>query len=102
MQVTPDLAAVQKVGLKPGDNRQVAAVLMAGEEVGDLFRDGKTYDINVWSTPETRNSVQSVRDLLIDLPQGGQMRMGDLAKVEVAPTPNSISHENRARRIEVG
>ncbi|MEJ7764318.1 MAG: efflux RND transporter permease subunit [Acidimicrobiales bacterium] len=102
IQIKPDLAAVQKVGLRPGDVRRAAATLMAGEEVGDIFREGKTYDVQVWSTPQTRTSVTSVRDLLIDTPEGGRVRLGDLARVEVAPTPNGIKHENLARRIEVG
>ena len=102
IQVKPDLLAVQKVGLKPGDVRRAAATLMAGEEVGDIFYDNKTYDVLVWSTPQTRTSVTSVRDLLIDTPDGGRVRLGDIARVEVAPTPNGISHENLSRRIEVG
>ncbi|CAA9236511.1 MAG: Cobalt-zinc-cadmium resistance protein CzcA; Cation efflux system protein CusA [uncultured Acidimicrobiales bacterium] len=102
IQVKPDLAAVQKVGLRPGDVRRAAATLMAGEEVGDVFRENKTYDVVVWSTPQTRTSVSSVRDLLIDTPAGGRVRLGDIAAVEVAPTPNGISHENLARSIEVG
>ena len=32
-------------GLKPGDVRRAAATLVAGEEVGDIFRDGKAYDV---------------------------------------------------------
>ena len=38
-------AAAQRYGLKPGDVRRAAATLMAGEEVGDIFRDGKAYDV---------------------------------------------------------
>ena len=34
---------------------------MAGEEVGDVFRGGKAYDVHVWSTPETRNSLTSIQ-----------------------------------------
>src|SRR4051812_24870876 len=60
------------------------------EEVGDLFRVGKAYDVQVWSTPETRNSVSSVRQLLIDKPGGGHVRLGDVADVSVKPTPNVI------------
>ncbi len=69
--VTVDLAAAQKYGLKPGDVRRAAATLVAGEEVGDVFRDGRAYDVQVWSTPATRSSVTSIEDLPIDTP-GGQ------------------------------
>ena len=91
VQVEVDLAAAQRYGLKPGDVRRAAATLLAGEEVGDLFRDGKAYDVNVWSTPETRHSLTSIRDLLIDTPSGGHVRLGDVADVRIAPRSNVIN-----------
>ena len=36
-----DLAAAQRYGLKPGDVRRAASALVNGEEVGDIYRDGK-------------------------------------------------------------
>ena len=102
VQVKVDLAKAQQYGLKPGDVRRAAATLMAGEEVGDLFRDGKAYDVNVWSTPETRTSLSSIRDLPIDTPSGGYVRLGDVADVYIAPAQSVIYRENDSRRIDVG
>jgi Cu/Ag efflux pump CusA len=75
---------------------------MAGEEVGDIFRDGKTYDVQVWSTPESRNSVDDVGNILVDTPSGHPVRLGDVATVSVRPTPNFIRHEGSVRRLDVG
>jgi CzcA family heavy metal efflux pump len=101
VEVKVNLAAAQKHKIKPGDVRRAAAAWIAGEEVGDLFRAGKAYDVQVWSTPETRNSVSSVRQLLIDKPGGGHVRLGDVADVSVKPTPNVIERTNSSRRIDV-
>jgi CzcA family heavy metal efflux pump len=101
VEVKVNLAAAQKYKIKPGDVRRAAAAWIAGEEVGDLFRAGKAYDVQVWSTPETRNSVSSVRQLLIDKPGGGHVRLGDVADVRVKPTPNVIERTNSSRRIDV-
>jgi CzcA family heavy metal efflux pump len=101
VQVKVDLAAAQSYGLKPGDVRRAAATLMSGEEVGDLFRDGKAYDVNVWSTPETRTSLTSILDLPIDTPSGGHVRLGDVADVQIAPAQSVIYRENDSRRIDV-
>ena len=60
IEVEVDLAKARAYGLKPGDVRRAAATLVAGEEVGDIFRAGKAYDVVVWSTPETRDSVPSI------------------------------------------
>jgi CzcA family heavy metal efflux pump len=102
IQVIVDLEAAQRYGLKPGDVRRASATLLAGEEVGDLFRDGKAYDVNVWSTPETRKSLNSIRELPIDIPGGGHVRMEEVADVSIRPAQSVIYRENASRRIDVG
>ncbi|MGH2727085.1 MAG: efflux RND transporter permease subunit, partial [Actinomycetota bacterium] len=102
IEVEVDLAAAQRFGLKPGDVRRAAAALMASEEVGDIFRDGKAYDVHVFSTPEHRTSLTSVRELLLDTPDGGQVRLDEVADVRLAPTPNQVHRQGLSRAIEVG
>ncbi len=66
---------------------------MSGEEVGDVFHDGKAYDVQVWTTPAARDSLTDVENLPIDTPSGQVVRLADVAEVRIAPTPNSIIHE---------
>jgi len=101
VQITVDLAKAARVGLKPGDVRRAAGVIFAGQEVSDIHRDGKVYDVMVWSTPETRHSLTSVRELLLDTPDSGHVRLGDVADVRLVPAPNIIKRENASRRIDV-
>src|ERR687892_2389861 len=101
-EVEVDLAAAQRYGIKPGDVRRQAAALVASEEVGDIFKGGKAYDVHVWSTPETRNSVSSLHQLPIDTPGGEQIPLEQVADVRLAPTPNAIEHTQQSRRIDVG
>jgi Cu/Ag efflux pump CusA len=100
--VEENLAVAQRYGLKPGDVRRAAATLLAGEEVGDIFHDGKAYDVQVWSTDETRANLDAVRNLPIDTPTGIRVRMGDVADVSVKATPNQIRHEGVSRDITIG
>jgi CzcA family heavy metal efflux pump len=102
VQVEVNLAAAHRYGVKPGDVRRAAATLMAGEEVGDIFRGGKAFDVQVWSTPKTRHNLQGLRQLLIDTPDGGHVRLSDVADVRMVPAPNVIKRENVSRRIDVG
>ena len=101
LQVEVDLAKAEKYGLKPGDVRRAAATLVAGEEVGDIFRGGKAYDVVVWSTPQTRTSVPDIRSLRIDTPSGGTVRLADVADVSLQPSPNAIDREGDSRRLDV-
>jgi CzcA family heavy metal efflux pump len=102
IEVDVDLAKAERQGIKPGDVRRAAATIMAGEEVGDIFRDGKTYDVDVWSTPDSRDSVDDIGNILVDTPRGTPVRLGDVATVSLRPTPNFIRHEGGVRRLDVG
>jgi Cu/Ag efflux pump CusA len=55
----------------------------------------------VWSTPETRDSLPDLRQLLLDTPTGGHVPLEEVADVRIVPTPNVIERENRSRRIDV-
>ncbi|MGQ0654512.1 MAG: efflux RND transporter permease subunit [Betaproteobacteria bacterium] len=101
IQVKVDLEAAARHGLKPGDVRRIAGAMMSGVEVTDLHREGKVYDVFVWSIPSARRSVDSVRELLIDTPRGGRVPLAEVARVELVPTPNKIKRENSSRRIDV-
>lgn len=101
LQVEVNLQAAMKYGLKPGDVRRASATMFAGEEVGDIFRHGRVYDVNVWSTPETRSDVNSVGNLPIDTPSRGHVRLADVASVRIAPAQSVIYRENNSRRIDV-
>src|SRR6266487_4411137 len=101
VQVKVDLARAQRYGLKPGDVRRAASTLVAGIEAGSLFEEQKVFQVVVMGTPETRSSLTSIRNLLIDTPDGKQVRLGDVADVSILPTPNLIQHETVSRRIDV-
>ena len=101
VEIEVDLAKAQQYGLKPGDVRRASAFLLQGEEVGDIFIGGKTYDVNVWSTPATRHSLSDIQNLLIDTPDGGRVRLADVADIRIVPVPNVIEREGQSRKIDV-
>jgi len=74
---------------------------LQGEEVGDIYIGGKTYDVNVWSTPQTRHSLTDIQNLLIDTPAGTRVRLKDVADIRIVPVPNVIEREGQSRKIDV-
>jgi CzcA family heavy metal efflux pump len=96
------LAAAERYGLKPGDVRRDAATLVAGEEVGDIFRAGKAYDTVVWSPESVRHSFTDIASLPIDTPSGGTIRLGTVASVSLQPNPNAIERQGDSRYLDVG
>lgn len=100
-EVKVDLTAAQKAGIVPGDVRRAAAALLQGIEVGNLYEQQKVFSVIVKGAPSTRNSLDSVRDLVIDTPSGGHVRLGDVAQVAMVGNEAVILHDDTSRRIDV-
>lgn len=100
-EVKVDLAAAQKASIVPGDVRRAAAALLQGIEVGNLYEQQKVFSVIVKGAASTRNSLDSVRDLIIDTPNGGHVRLGDVAQVTMVGNEAAILHDDTSRRIDV-
>jgi CzcA family heavy metal efflux pump len=101
LEVEVDLNRAKDFGVKPGDVRRSAAILLSGIEVGQLFYDQKVFEVVVWGAPETRQGTEDVKNLLIDTPNGGQVRLDQVADVKVVSSPDVIEREGVFRRIDV-
>jgi Cu/Ag efflux pump CusA len=101
LQIEVDLAAALRHGIKPGDVRRAAAVLVEGLDVGAFFEQQKVFQVVVRGAPNVRDSVDAVRNLRIDAPDGTQVRLGDVARVAIAPNPVDIRHEAVSRYVDV-
>jgi Cu/Ag efflux pump CusA len=101
IQIQVDLAAAERVGLKPGDIRRATTSLVSGIEVGALFEEQKVFEVVVWGGAEFRNSVNAIGELLIDTPSGTPVRLADVASVRIASTPTVVRREGVMRTIDI-
>ena len=101
LEVEVDLLAAQRYRVKPGDVRRAAATLVSGIGVGSLFEEQKVFDVVVWGTPETRSSLNSVRELLIETPNGGHIRLDQVADVRIRPNPTVIERHAVSRYVDL-
>ena len=85
IEVEVDLDKAKRYGFKPGDVRRAAATMLAGLEVGSLFEQQKVFQVTVWGTPDSRTTVTGIENLVIDTPNGGHVRLADVANVRIAP-----------------
>lgn len=95
----PDKAA--QFGLSAANVRNAINVLVNGLKAGEIYQDQKIFDVVVWGTDGHSENIESIRDLLIDIPSGGRVPLKDVAEIHVAPTPNEITRESSSRRIDV-
>jgi len=93
--------AASQFGLVPGNVRRAVTTLIKGTKVGEIYEEQKIFDVVVWGIPEVRHEIGAVQALMIDVPTGGQVPLGEVADVYIAPTPNEITREASSRRIDV-
>ena len=101
LEIEVDLERAQRQGIKPGDVRRAEATLLQGIQVGSVFEEQKVFDVIVQGVPGIRRSVSSVPNLLIDAPEGGHVRLGEVADVRVAPTPAVILRDAVSRYVDI-
>ncbi|MEA2177011.1 MAG: hypothetical protein QOG77_308, partial [Solirubrobacteraceae bacterium] len=101
LEIEVDLERAQGYGIKPGDVRRAEATMLQGLQVGSVFQGQKVFDVVVQGVAETRRSVADVRNLLLDRPGGGHVRLGAVADVSVRPTPAVIERDAVSRRVDV-
>lgn len=88
-------------GIKPGDVRRAAAAVLSGITAGNLYEEQKIFDVVVWGQPDKRESLTSIRELLIDTPDESQVRLGDVADVRIRPNPSVIKRDAVSRYVDV-
>ncbi|XAS62658.1 efflux RND transporter permease subunit [Micrococcaceae bacterium Sec5.8] len=101
VEVEVNLEAAQKFGIKPGDARRAAATLMQGIVVGNLFEQQKVFEVVVRGAVGVRDDLTSIRELLLDTPNGGHVQLGDVAEVRMVASEVVIMHDDTSRRIDI-
>lgn len=101
IEIEVDLEKAQALGLTPGHVRRAEATLLQGIQVGSVFEEQKVFDVIVRGTPAVRSSVDGVRNMLIDTPNGGHVRLDQVADVRVVPSPSVVQRDAVSRRLDV-
>ena len=77
--------ATARFGLTHGQIRRMVATLVQGTKVGEIYQDQKTFDVVVRGVEDVRTDLTAIQSLPIDLPQGGQVPLSDVADVLFVP-----------------
>ena len=74
----------------------------AGETASVIFEGEKRFDVVIRLAKEFRQDINSLKNLYIDLPNGNQVPLKEVADISYKPGPMQISRDNTYRRISVG
>ncbi|WP_425155080.1 efflux RND transporter permease subunit [Candidatus Palauibacter sp.] len=101
LQIRADRRAMARYGVTPGAMAAAVDVAFQGEEVS-LIREGdRAFDLVVRYADEHRTNPEAIGGALMTTPAGATVPLSQLASIEPARGPNTISRENVQRKIVV-
>lgn len=104
LQITPDRAAMARLGLNVADVQDVVATALGGTEAGQVFEGDRRFDVIVRLPESQRADLEAVGRLRVPVRHGdalGFVPLADVARIGVVKGPNQISREDGKRRVVV-
>lgn len=102
MFVQYDRSKIARYGLNIADLNEMIALSFAGKTVGNVFEGEKRFDMVIRLDQDNRQSIEDLKNLYVSIPNGEQIPLSELAKIEYTEGPAKISRDNTNRRIVVG
>ena len=95
LNVDPDRAQLARYGLMVGDLQNLIAMALGAEPVTTTVEGRERYTVSLRYPRDYRSDPQAIAtEVLIPLPEGGTVPLGQVAKVSLAQGPASIRTEN--------
>jgi len=95
LDVTPDRAALARYGIMIQDVQDVIATALGGQTVTTTVEGRQRFSVNMRYPRDLRSDPQAIAsDVLVPLPNGGAVPLGEVAKVIPSRGPTSIRTEN--------
>ena len=102
LTIAIDRQAIARHGLNVSDLHDLIEIAIGGKEATQVF-EGERRFAGVVRLPERfRNDLEAIRNLIVTAPNGAQLHLDSLARIEVLDGPSQISRELAKRRIVVG
>jgi cobalt-zinc-cadmium resistance protein CzcA len=101
LSIEIDRQAIARYGLNVSDIHDVIEIAIGGKRATDIFEGERRFAAAVRLPEEFRNNEQAIRQLLVSTPNGTQVPLQSVAKIEVNDGPAQISREMAKRRVVV-
>lgn len=102
LQVKYDRDRMASYGISVKDANNIIQTAFAGNSVGTVYEDDRSFDIVLRLNKDLRNSADALRDLYIPLPNGGTVPLQQVATIGYEDAPSQITHDEGQRRIYIG
>ena len=100
LTITPKRELMAKYGIPLPEFEEYINVMLGGEVVSQVYDDGKTFDLTVKTSDESRATMEDIRNLMIDA-GGKKIPLSYIAEVRSVTGPNTINRENVQRKLVI-
>jgi Cu(I)/Ag(I) efflux system membrane protein CusA/SilA len=95
LNITPDRTALARYGIMVQDVQDTIASALGGQTVTTTVEGRERFTVNMRYPRDLRDNPSAIAsDILVPMPAGGAVPLGEVAKVELARGPSSIRTEN--------
>jgi CzcA family heavy metal efflux pump len=101
IQIKFNRPAASRYGLTVGKLSEIIETALNGRVVSQILEKQQTFDLAVWLKPDARQNLDTIRNLLVDTPNGQKIPLAQVATIENGTGPNTINRENVSRLIVV-
>jgi HAE1 family hydrophobic/amphiphilic exporter-1 len=101
LHVKVDRDKAADLGLSVSEIGHLVETYVAGTEAGTFRERGKELDLTLIGTTRGTVRTQAVDNIVLYPPQGGPIRLSDIADVREAEGPTKIEHLDRDRSIKL-
>lgn len=101
IQINFDRYAAARYGFTVGELSEIIETALNGRVVSQVLEKQQTFDLVVWLKPDARQSLETIRNLLVDTPNGQKIPLAQVATIDTGTGPNTINRENVSRLIVV-
>lgn len=101
LNVSVDRAAAARYGLNVADIEGLVTNAIGGNAATSVMEQERSFDLAVRFPEGQRNSVEKIRGMLVDTPDGQRIPLSTVASVEVADGPFFIYRETSQRYIAI-
>ena len=95
LEITPDREAMARYGIMVQDVQDTIATALGGQTVTTTVEGRQRFSVNMRYPRDLRDNPKAIAsDVLVPMPAGGAVPLGEVAKVAPARGPSSIRTEN--------
>ena len=94
VDVKIDRDAAARYGMNIADVQSIVSAAIGGDNIGETVEGLQRFPINVRYPREVRDSLEKLRQLSVLTDRGAQIRLGDVAAIQITDGPPMLKSEN--------